>query len=153
VGLIEDLGAGPVGLDSAIFIYFMEEHPRYLPVVEPVFQAIDEGRLEAVTSAVTLLETLVVPYRAGDSALADRYEALLRRSRGLRLIETDLPLLRAAALLRATIGGRTPDALQIASALSSGCKVVLTNDRRMRSPGGVTVLQLEEYLPEARPAE
>lgn len=142
-----------MGLDSAIFIYFMEEHPRYLPVVEPVFQAIDEGRLEAVTSAVTLLETLVVPYRAGDSSLADRYEALLRRSRGLRLIEIDLPLLRAAALLRATVGGRAPDALQIASALSAGCKVVLTNDRRMRSPGGIDVLQLEDYSPEARPAE
>ena len=77
MGLIEDIGSGPVGLDTAIFIYFIEEHPRFLPVVEPLFVAIDAGPLEGVTSGLTLLETLVVPYRAGDTALADRYEALL----------------------------------------------------------------------------
>src|SRR5207237_401560 len=63
VGLIEDLGRGPVTLDTAVFIYFMEEHPRYLSVVEPVFAAMDGARLQAVTSGVTLLETLVLPYR------------------------------------------------------------------------------------------
>lgn len=32
MGLIEDVGGGPVALDTAPFIYFIEEHPRYLPV-------------------------------------------------------------------------------------------------------------------------
>jgi len=49
VGLIQDLGGGPVGLDTAAFIYFIEEHDDYLPVVDPVFAAIDAGRLPAVT--------------------------------------------------------------------------------------------------------
>jgi predicted nucleic acid-binding protein len=61
VGLIEDLGAGPVGLDTAVFIYFIEENPDFLRLVEPVFAAIDGGSLQAFTSAVTLLEVLVVP--------------------------------------------------------------------------------------------
>lgn len=147
MGLIEDLGEGPIGLDSAIFIYLIEEHSRYLPVVKPVFEAIDQDRLPAVTSTITIVETLVVPYRAGNQALADRYEMLLRRSRGLQLVEIDVPLLRAAALLRATIGNRTPDALQLASALSAGCPTFLTNDRRFRGPPGIKILQLEDYLP------
>jgi hypothetical protein len=29
--LIEDIGAGPVGLDTTIFIYLIEEHPRFFP--------------------------------------------------------------------------------------------------------------------------
>jgi hypothetical protein len=33
LALIEDVGAGPVGLDTAIFIYFIEEHERFLPVI------------------------------------------------------------------------------------------------------------------------
>ena len=69
---------------------------------------------------MTLLETLVIPYRTGDLALAERYEALLARSRGLRLVDLDRPLLRAAAQLRATAGLKTPDALQIAAALARG---------------------------------
>lgn len=56
MGLLSDLGGGPVALDSSIFIYFIEEHPIYLPVVEPLFEAIDAGELEAVTSSLTLLE-------------------------------------------------------------------------------------------------
>ena len=41
MGLIDELGAGPVALDTSVFIYFIEEHPQYLPVVEPVFAAVD----------------------------------------------------------------------------------------------------------------
>lgn len=48
-GQMEDIGAGPVGLDTAVFIYFIEEHPRFLRLVEPVFAALDAGRLEGVT--------------------------------------------------------------------------------------------------------
>lgn len=148
MGMIAELGDGPVGLDTAIFIYFIEEHPRYLPAVLPVFTAIDGGRLAAATSALTLLETVVVPYRSHNSALAERYESLLTRSRGLRLVPLDLPLLRAAALIRAILGVRTPDALQLAAALSAGCTSFLTNDRRLTDPGGLRILQLADFLPE-----
>ena len=86
-----DLGRGPVALDTVVFIYVIEEHPRFLPLVEPVFAAVDNGHWEAVTSALTLLETLVVPYRAGNASLADRYEGLLTRSRGIRLWLSSTP--------------------------------------------------------------
>ena len=52
VGLIEDLQPGPAALDAAIFIYFIEEDARLLPIVEPVFQAMERGVLECVTSAL-----------------------------------------------------------------------------------------------------
>lgn len=75
MALIDDLGAGPVGLDTVVFIYYLEEHPDYLRIVAPVFEAIDRGQLPAATSALTLLETLVVPYRAGNAALAESYDS------------------------------------------------------------------------------
>jgi predicted nucleic acid-binding protein len=149
LGLIEDIGNGPVGLDTAIFIYFIEEHHRFLPVLEPLFVAIDAGLLEGVTSGLTLLETLVAPYRVGNAALANRYEALLTRSRGIRLVELDRPLLRAAARLRASTRIKAPDALQVAAALSAACPVYLTNDRGLPSVPGLRTLQLRDYLPVA----
>lgn len=109
---MQDVGAGPVAIDTAVFIYLIEEHPLYLPLVEPLFTAIDAGRLRAVTSSLTLLEVLVVPLRAGDALLAARYEAALTHTRGLRLLEIDRHALRAAAALRAAYPRlRTPDAL------------------------------------------
>ena len=72
MGLMADLGHGPVGVDTAIFIYFIEERPQFLPLVEPLFREADEGHRELITSALTLLEVLVVPYRSGDHLLALR---------------------------------------------------------------------------------
>jgi hypothetical protein len=45
VGLIDDLKPGPVALDTQMFIYFIEEDKRYLPLVKPLFEAIDQGSL------------------------------------------------------------------------------------------------------------
>ncbi|MBI4617402.1 MAG: PIN domain-containing protein [Planctomycetes bacterium] len=143
--MIEEVLPGPIGLDTAIFIYFIEEHPDYLGILDPLFQAVDRGVLQCVTSAITLLETLVVPYRAGDTALAERYEELLTRSAGVRLVELDRGLLKAAAHLRGRLCLRTPDALQIAAALAAGCTKYLTNDRRLPAIPRLSVLQLDDY--------
>jgi len=121
VGLIEDLRPGPVALDTQVFIYFIEEDKQFLPLVKPLFEAIDHGALLAVTSGLTLMEVLVVPYRTGNFSLADRYEALLTRSRGLRFIDVDRTLLRAAAQLRAAFRLKPPDAIQVAAAMVANC--------------------------------
>ena len=64
MGLREDLGPGPTALDTAPFIYYIEENESFLPVVAPLFEDVAAGRREVVTSTLTLLEVLVVPYRA-----------------------------------------------------------------------------------------
>jgi len=146
MGLIEDLKPGPVALDTQVFIYFIEEEKRFVPLIKPVFEAIDRGDLLGVTSGLTLMEVLVVPYRSGNLALADRYEALLTNSRGLRFIEVDRRLLKAAAQLRARFKLKPPDAIQVAAALVGDCKSFLTNDRRIRSVPGLKILQVKKYL-------
>ena len=146
MGLMNDLGRGPVGVDTAIFIYFIEEHPTFLPIVEPLFQEADDGRRKLVTSALTLLEVLVVPYRSGDLLLAGRYEAILTRSRGIRVADISRDHLRAAAQLRATLGVKTPDSLQLVAALAAKCGTFLTNDRALPLVPSIRILQLNSYI-------
>jgi predicted nucleic acid-binding protein len=145
MGLMDDLSLGRIGVDTAIFIYFIEAAPVWLPLITPLFIAADNGQLELVTSSVTLLEVLVVPYRANNDALAARYEALLTSSRGMRLIDVTHDQLRCASRLRALTGMRTPDALQISAALAAGCSAFLTNDRRLPPVSGLSILQLSSY--------
>lgn len=137
------LPAGPIGVDTVVFIYFIERHPEYHGRARRLFESADAGDRELVTSALTLLEVLVVPYRAGNLALAERYEALLSHSRGLRMIDIDRRVLRAAAQIRATHGTRPPDALQLASAALYGCTAFVTNDRRVPD-AGIRVIQLAD---------
>ena len=149
MGLLRDLGAGPIALDTSAFIYFIEEHPKYISLVDPIFAAIAAGQLQAATSSLTLLEALVIPLRFGNKILVDRYEALLTKSRGLHLVPIDLEMLRSAAQLRAASRLKAPDALQVASALSVGCPVLVTNDDRIPSLRGLRVLRLDDYLPKS----
>ena len=99
-----------------------------------------------VTSSIAVLEVLVVPYRAGDLALAGRYEALLTRSSGLELIDATLDQLRTAAQLRARFKIKTPDALQLTAAISRGCTSLVTNDREFPTIPGLRILQLRDYI-------
>jgi len=146
VGLIDDLGKGDVAVDTSVFIYFIEEEPRFLPIIRPLFVEADRGKRRLVTSALTLLEVLVVPYRAGDTQLAERYEALLTRSRGVQLIDVTRDQLKAAAQLRAATVIRTPDALQVAAALAARCTAFVTNDRRLPRVTGLRVIELASYV-------
>ena len=145
MGLIEDVGRGAIGVDTAVFIYFIEEHARFLPIIEPLFRAADSGQCTLVTSALTLLEVLVVPYRAGNRLLAERYEKLLMRSRGIRVVDISRDQLLWAAQLRATTSIKTPDALQVAAALSNECTHLVTNDRRIPTIEGLQVQLISAY--------
>ena len=146
MGLMADVGPGPLAIDTAIFIYFIEKNPRFLPLIDPLFREADNGTRELVTSSLTLLEVLVVPLRFGNRSVADRYEALLTHSRGIRLVDPTRDQLRAAAQLRAATSVKTPDALQLAAAIGTGCRTMLTNDRRIPSIPGLRIRQLSAYV-------
>lgn len=115
-------------------------------MILPLFEQADGGKRELITSALTLLEVLVIPYRAGDLRLAERYELLLTKGRGVRVVDLTRDQLRAAAQLRAATGVKTPDALQLVSALGEGCRTFVTNDRRLPEIPGLRVIQLSTYL-------
>jgi predicted nucleic acid-binding protein len=145
VGLIDDAGPGPIALDAVAFIYFIEEHQRFFPLLDPIFAQADHG-LTIVTSALTLHEVLVVPIRIGNSQLTDRYEWLLTQSQGIHLVDVTREQLVSAARLRAAIRIKTPDALQVVAAMSAGCTSLITNDRRLPIVPGLNVIQLESYV-------
>jgi predicted nucleic acid-binding protein len=41
---------------------------------------------------------------------------------------------------------KTPDAIQLAAALSARCNAFLTNDRRIPSAQGLPVFQLDDFV-------
>jgi len=80
MGWVEALRGNVIGLDTTPLIYFTEENPTYIEVVDPFFKAVGDGELIVVTSVVTLLEVLVRPIRDGNSSLAQRYRDFLLNS-------------------------------------------------------------------------
>ena len=112
MGWLEKLDNQIVGLDTAPLIYYIEENPEYLKLVEPFF---DDGRFTLVTSTVTLLEVLVRPLKTDDRVLAQQYEAILTGNSELTVSPLTIQVAQTAANLRANYNLRTPDAIQIAA--------------------------------------
>ena len=122
-------------LDSQSFIYFIEENPRYISVVEQVFSEISYGNIMGVSSYLSLLEVLVKPIKEGAREIALQYRDLMLSSAFLKLFPLDDKVAELAAELRARYNGngfklRTPDAIQIATGILNGAEVFLTNDNK-----------------------
>lgn len=141
---IDALQGSIVGLDTTPVIYFIEENPRYIDLVRPFFEALDRGEFTVVTSVVTLLEVLVHPLRYGDDTLAEQYRRILLGAAGLRTIALTAYVAEEASRVRAHYGVRTPDAIQVATVRQEGAAFFLTNDTRLPSVPGLTMLVLDE---------
>jgi len=144
--LLEALtGVAYVGIDSSPFIYLIETHPAYLSLVEPLFERIDVGEINAVTSTITVAEVTVLPLRQQRYDLRDKYQSLLLNNRNLDIIAVDIQVAQIAAELRAKFGVRLPDAIQVAAAILAKCDAFITNDRPLRQIIDVPILILDLF--------
>ena len=135
-----------IGLDTSVFIYHVEDHPRYRELTQEILGAVEDGRPSGVTSVVTLMELTVHAWREGRSAVARQYEALLVHFPHLLLAEVTRDVARRAAQLRARYDVRPADALQAATALVHGATAFITNDRRLsRLAPTMDVLVLDDF--------
>ncbi|MEH2030360.1 MAG: PIN domain-containing protein [Nostoc sp.] len=135
-----------VGLDTAPLIYFIEENPNYLDVTDAFFEAMFRGDFSVVTSVLTITEVLVYPLRQGNTAFAQQYRKILFNSQGLTTIEVLPDIAENAAQLRANYNLRTPDAIQMATAIRGGASFFLTNDARLPSLPALSVLVLDTLI-------
>lgn len=140
---------GAVGLDTSIFIYYLESNPSYIPLTKIVFEAIEDGKFQAITSTITLMELTVHPWRLGNDNIAREYEAVLVNFPNLSIVDIDRNVARMAAQLRAKFNVLPADALQVAASLSAGAKIFLTNDKRLSSlQPMLDVLLLDDFVAE-----
>jgi predicted nucleic acid-binding protein len=134
-----------IGLDTALFVYDWEFHPTFGAAARAVSAAIESGELRAVASTLLLGELLVRPFPAGRADVAAAYRDRLSRYPNLSLVAPDSEICTRAAELRALAPRlRLPDAVHVATALSSGATAFVTNDFDLRADLGIAVIQLSE---------
>jgi predicted nucleic acid-binding protein len=114
--------------------------------VNSFFEALSDNRLGAVTSTITLLEVLVQPYRSGNSDLVQKYRDILLFSENLFTLPVSSEIADKAAELRSRYGIRTPDAIQISTAIQGGASAFLTNDKDLGKIQEIKVVTLSELI-------
>ncbi len=121
-----------IGLDTNLFIYFLEDHPRYGEWCASFFDLIERGHNPAVTSTITLLELLVQPYREQKEELAQKIFALTSTYPQIEWVPVTMNVADRAAELRARYRLSTPDAIQLATAVVLKARRFYGNDRGLR---------------------
>ena len=125
-------------VDTAPWIYLLEDHPQFAPLFLGLFEAAERGQIQLALTTITLAEVLTGPLKHKQTELAKRYEIALNKYQVLPLSATIASL---AAQLRIQYRLKLPDAVQLASALDIGAAALVTHDRDFAKVNGLPVLQ------------
>lgn len=136
-----------IGLDTSVFVYFLENNIRYAPLAQITLKGIENGKWQGVTSTITLMEITVRPWQLENESVAREYEAVLVHFPNLTIVDVDRAVARAAAQLRAKYKVSPPDALQVAASVSFGANAFLTDDKRLaKLEDVIDVIVMNDYV-------
>ncbi len=135
---------GIIFLDTAPVIYFVEQNPEFSSKVQEVFERLDDGKLTAVVSPITLAECLVLPYKQKKPEIAQIFTELLTNSESVVFYPIDEVVADKAADLRARYNLTLTDAFQLAIAIQAECDAFLTNDADLKRVKEISIIVLSE---------
>ncbi len=142
--VIDELKNKTVFLDTAPLIYFIEGNSDYQEKLEKLFKLNDEKHFQFLTSTLTLVEVLVKPLKDGETKIVEQYKTILTNSEGIDIFDITIPISVKAAEIRAKYNSRTPDSLQVATAIECKADYFLTNDFRLKIITEIKVITIAD---------
>ncbi|HLE50285.1 MAG TPA: PIN domain-containing protein [Patescibacteria group bacterium] len=122
-----------IALDSMIFIYHFEQTPTFFGQVGKILSSAKGSKFKLITSIVSVVEALSAPRYSQLSEVVSGIERFFQETPGLVVFPVDWEISqKAAELRRENRSLRTPDAIQLATAIVGGADVFITNDRKLR---------------------
>ena len=140
-----DLKSGDIiFLDTAPFIYFFQQHPDYFLGLEMLFDRLYETDAQAITSIVTYIELTTHPARRGKNKLVRKYRDYLTNSENISLFPLDMDIADHVVEMRAKYHFKTPDAIQLGTAVACGADYIITNDKDWRRFEEIRVVMVRD---------
>ncbi len=132
-------------LDTAPFIYFLDQTPGFGDTALRVFESIVKNNKPIITSVITVEEYLVYPYQNNipekETAFFDFTGDL-----GINILPITLDIAKKAAMIRAKYKHfKAMDSLQLATAIESGCDLFLTNDNQLKQFSEIKCVTVEDW--------
>jgi predicted nucleic acid-binding protein len=107
-----------------------------------MFDRLYKTGAQAITSIITYIELTTHPARQGERQLVRKYRDYLTNSDNISLFPLDLSIADHAVELRAQHHFKTPDAIQLGTAVACGADYVITNDKDWRRFEEVRVVMI-----------
>jgi predicted nucleic acid-binding protein len=119
-------------LDACAIIYLIESQQEQGQKTRLLVDQARQANAQLTISRLSFLECRVLPLKTNNTELLDCYDRFFRLP-GLGIVELDATVIDIATELRANHPGslRTPDAIQLACAITSCTDQFLTGDKKL----------------------
>ena len=133
-----------VFVDTAPLIYLLEQNLSYYDRLEKAFSSWYESGTEVITSAITVEEYCVFPYRENRMDLIENFESFLEGF-GVDVFAIDEEIAKKAAWIRGHYPSlKAMDSIQVAVAELNNCDCFLTNDKQLRQYSSLNCMIVDE---------
>lgn len=135
-----------VFVDTAPIIYYLENSALYMDSIKKFFTKCIEENIQIVTSAITIEEYLVFPYSSGKMDFADNFKKFIEYM-NIEVVDIDSKIAEQGAKIRGQYKNfKAMDALQIATAIVSGCDMFFTNDKQLRQEKELPCMTMDDLI-------
>lgn len=135
-----------VFIDTAPIIYFLENSSLYMELMETFFARCMKEHIQIVTSALTIEEYLVSPYRNGKMEYVDNFKRFIKYM-DIEVVDIDSIIAERGAVIRGRYKSfKAMDALQITTAIEKKCDMFFTNDKQLRQEKELPCMTIEDIV-------
>lgn len=134
-----------VALDSMTFIYHFDRVEPYFAHTTELFTKAQHGDYEIITSLISVIETLSPTAYRHSPELIKEINIYFKEAHYLHIVDVTWDIAQEAARLRREYKYlRTPDAIQLATAIVHNADLFVTNDMKLKnfSLPGLTIQAL-----------
>jgi predicted nucleic acid-binding protein len=135
-----------IGVDTVIFIYVIQYEKKYRKFSDQFLSAINNDNLKVITSMMSLIETLVGPYKHSDHILLQFFQEAFADNSKIETKEVNEKVATEAAKLCANYNLSEQDGIQVATAITNNCEAFLTNDKTLKKVKDIEVLVLDDLF-------
>lgn len=119
-------------LDTAVFIYFLENNSYYADKVEHFLYEEIKNKSQSFTSTITIMEFCSKPFELGKIDLIDKFNSFLL-DLNVKVIPITEDIAINAAKLRSRFKSlKAMDSLQLSSSINFGCDRFISNDIKLQ---------------------
>jgi len=132
-------------LDTNFWIYHVSGD---LPdsVTQRILEFCIDKKVSVFTSSLSVTECLVLPIREKDETTKKAFDLLFSKLENIKVVDFTKEIAKTAAQLRANHNVSTPDAIHLATAISEGVKMFITNDKRLKKVKELEIVSIKSFI-------
>ena len=132
-------------LDTAPFIYLIEGHLQFAPVVKDILIYCQNHAVVVTTSVLTGLEFKTKPLRANRLDVLSAFDELISVSH-INVVSITAEIIHEALILQTNLLSlRARVSMQLGAAVVHQCDVFITNDKRLASITKPQIITLDQW--------